>query len=280
MLEAVQAVNPDIAELDSYALPFSVRNNTYGRDVQVAVVDHQESVLVGQGVDSVRVEVPAGVWVPGDQLYFVETVTREVLDSLDNTILDAGGQPMTEQATVVTFDVTLGCEAPRPSCDPTIGGDLASGYIAVTEQTTLTVPWLVPLQGGDEVVVDVQKAITAAEAAATGAVSLDNVHVVPNPYLYASAFERATDARVLKFTNLPQEGTIRIFDVAGRFIQEIIYGPEDLQGIDAYCGTTDCGGDLNWDMQTRERTNLGAGLYIFVLESGGQKKMGKFVVIR
>ncbi len=279
-LEAVQAVDPDIAELDSYALPFSVRNNTYGRDVQVVVVDHQESVLVGQGVDSVRVEVPAGVWVPGDQLYFVETVTLEVLDSLDNTVLDAGGQPMTEQATVVTFDVTLGCEAPRPSCDPTIGGDLASGYIAVTEQTTLTVPWLVPLQGGDEVVVDVQKAITAAEAAATGAVSLDNVHVVPNPYLYASAFERATDARVLKFTNLPQEGTIRIFDVAGRFIQEIIYGPEDLQGIDAYCGTTDCGGDLNWDMQTRERTNLGAGLYIFVLESGGQKKMGKFVVIR
>ena len=280
VLGVVQEVNPDIAELESYALPFSVRNNTYGRDVQVVVADHRESVLVGQGVDSVRVEVPPGVWVPGDQLYFVETVTREVLDSLGNTMLDEGGQPRTEQATVVTFDVTLGCDAPRPSCDPTIGGDNSSGYIAVTEQTTLTVPWLVPLQSGDEVVVDVQKAITAVEATATGAVSLDDVHVVPNPYLYASAFERATDDRVLKFTNLPQEGTIRIFDVAGRFIQEITYGPEDLQGIDAFCGTTDCGGDLNWDMQTRERTNLGAGLYIFVLESGGRKKMGKFVVIR
>ena len=280
VLGVVQEVNPDIDELESYALPFSVRNNTYGRDVQVVVADHQESVLVGQGVDSVRVDVPQGVWVPGDQLYFVETVTREVLDSLGNTMLDEGGLPRTEQATVVTFDVTLGCDAPRPSCDPTIGGDNNSGYIAVTEQTTLTVPWLVPLQGGDEVVVDVQKAITAVEATATGAVSLDDVHVVPNPYLYASAFERATDDRVLKFTNLPQEGTIRIFDVAGRFVQEITYGPEDLQGIDAFCGTTDCGGDLNWDMQTRERTNLGAGLYIFVLESGGRKKMGKFVVIR
>jgi hypothetical protein len=276
----VQAVNADVTELASYTMPFSVRNNSYGRDVQVVVVDHQESVLVGQGVDSVRVDVPPGVWVPGDQLYFVETVTREVADSSGNTVLDEGGQPMTEQATVVTFDATLGCDAPRPSCDPTIGGQTSSGYIAVTEQATLMVPWLVPLQSGDEVVVDVQKAITAAEAAASGAVTLDDVHVVPNPYLYGSAFERATDARILKFTNLPQEGTIRIFDVAGRFIQEINYGPEDLQGIDAFCGTTDCGGDLNWDMQTRERTNLGAGLYIFVLESGGRKKMGKFVVIR
>ncbi|MYH50666.1 MAG: T9SS type A sorting domain-containing protein [Gammaproteobacteria bacterium] len=280
VLAAVQEVNPDVESLESYALPFSVRNNTYGRDVQIAVIGHQESVLVGQAVDTARVEVPAGVWVPGDQIYFVETVTREVTDDQGNTVLDAGGQPATETATVVTFDVTLGCDAPRPSCDPTTGGSTESGYIPVTEQVTLTVPWLVPLQSGDEVVVDVQRAITAAEAAATGAVSLDDVHVVPNPYLYASAFERATDARVLKFTNLPQEGTIRIFDVAGRFIQEIVYGPEDLQGIDAYCGAGDCGGDLNWDMQTRERTNLGAGLYIFVLESGGQKKMGKFVVIR
>ncbi len=280
VLAAVQAVDADVEALESYALPFSVRNNTYGRDVRIAVVGHQETVLVGQGIDTARVEVPAGVWVPGDQLYFVETVTNEVVDDQGNTVLDEGGRPVTETATVVTFDVTLGCDAPRPSCDPTTGGATNSGYIPVTEQTTLTVAWLVPLASGDEVVVDIQRAITAAEAAAGGSVSLDDVHVVPNPYLYGSAFERATDARVLKFTNLPQEGTIRIFDVAGRFIQELVYGPEDLQGITAYCGAGDCGGDLNWDMQTRERTNLGAGLYIFVLESGGQKKMGKFVVIR
>ena len=280
VLAAVREVDPEVNELASYSLPFSIRNNTYDRDVRVVVAEHQNSVLVGQAVDSVRVEVPAGVWVPGDRLYFVETVTREITDGEGNTVLDEGGQPMTEQATVVTFDVTLGCSAPRPSCDPTVGGQLQSGYIAVAEQTTLTVFWLVPLQSADEVVVDVQRAITAAEAAASGAVSLDDVHVVPNPYLYGSAFERSTDARVLKFTNLPQEGTIRIFDVAGRFIQEINYGPDDLRGINAYCGAGDCGGDLDWDMQTRERTNLGAGLYIFVLESGGRKKMGKFVVIR
>ena len=280
VLAAVEEVDPTITELMPYSLPFSVRNNTYGRDVQIAVVDHQESVLIGQAADSVRVEVPPGIWMPGDRLFFVETVTREVTDSEGNTVLDESGQPVTEPDTVVTFDVTLGCSVPRSSCDPTVGGELVSGYIAVTEQTTLTVSWLVPLQSGDEVVVDVQRAITAAEAATAGPVSLEDVHVVPNPYLYGSAFERATDERVLKFTNLPQEGTIRIFDVAGRFIQEITYGPEDLQGITSYCGASDCGGDLNWDMQTRERTNLGAGLYIFVLESGGQKKMGKFVVIR
>ena len=246
VLAAVREVDPDITELMPYSLPFSVRNNTYGRDVRVAVGQHQESVLVGQAADSVRVDVPSGVWVPGDRLYFVETVTREVADGEGNAVLDENGRPTTETVTAATFAVMLGCSAPRPSCDPTIGGELQSGYIAVDGQATLTVNWLVPLRSGDEVVVDVQRAITAAEAATSGPVSLDDVHVVPNPYLYGSAFERATDARVLKFTNLPQEGVIRIFDVAGRFIQEIAYGPEDLQGVGAFCGAADCGGDLDW----------------------------------
>ncbi len=279
-LVAVQEIDPDITELEAYSMPFVVRNNTYSRAVDVVVTSHQETVLVGQANDSIRVEVPAGLWVPGDVLHFVETVTNEVLDENGNTVLDAGGQPQTEQVTTVTFRAVLGCLAPRNSCDPTIGGDLQSGYIPVEEGTTETVEYFVPLKGGDEVVVDVARSVSAAEARATGTASLDDVHVVPNPYLFASAFERNTADRILKFTNLPPEGRIRIFDVAGRFIQEINYGPDNLQGVSSFCGASDCGGDLDWDMQTRERLELAAGLYVFVVEADGEKKMGKFVVIR
>ena len=99
---------------------------------------------------------------------------------------------------------------------------------------------------------------------------LANVHVVPNPYLFASQYERSTTERVLKFVNLPPQGRIRIFDVAGRFIQELNYTPADLSA-----------GDLAWDLSTREGLELSYGLYVFVLETeDGKKAMGKFVVIR
>jgi hypothetical protein len=94
--------------------------------------------------------------------------------------------------------------------------------------------------------------------------------VVPNPYLFASAYERTQADRFIKFTSLPPEGRIRIFDVAGRFIQELNYTEDQLQG-----------GDLGWNLQTRENLVLAAGLYLFVLETpSGERKSGKFVVIR
>lgn len=273
LLDVIKAADATVtlnaADLKSYKLPFKVRNLTHNRDVQVVVTRHQETLLMGQASDTIRVDVPADVWVPGDVLHFVENVTREVTVG-GQTVIGPDGQPVMETVPVATFRVMLGCLNPRNSCDPTFGGRSQSGYTAIRDNTTHLVRYLVPFKGGEELTFELVPARSAADVLASGArVDLSQVHVVPNPYIFASQYERDPSTRVLKFTNLPPEGRIRIFDVAGRFIQEINYDADDLKG-----------GDLDWDMQTREQLELAYGLYIFVVESGGQKKMGKFVVIR
>jgi hypothetical protein len=274
-LEAIKAADPDVAlepgDLVAYDLPFSVANAAYdGRNVEVVVTDHQETILLGQANDSIRVDVPAGMWVPGDETFLVETLTVEQTDENGNTILGSDGQPLTESKVVATFRMVQGCLAPRNSCDPTIGGGLESGYIPTLSGVTQIVEYLVPLAGSDQVDIRVNRAITAQEGQQQGEGGVDDVHVVPNPYLFASAYERTQADRFIKFTSLPPEGRIRIFDVAGRFIQELNYTEDQLQG-----------GDLGWNLQTRENLVLAAGLYLFVLETpSGERKSGKFVVIR
>ncbi|MBI4546237.1 MAG: T9SS type A sorting domain-containing protein, partial [Gemmatimonadetes bacterium] len=275
LLKLVKAADATVTlaakDLKSYSLPFSVKNLSFNsRNVTVLVTQHQDSVLMGQGSDTLRVAVPAGFWAPGDVLHFVETVTREKKDAQGRTVIGANGQPETETVPVATFKVVLGCVNVRNSCDPTFGGTSNSGYTAVRAAgTTQQVNYFVPFRGGEDLRFEVVPAVSAQDVAAAGTVDLDNVHVVPNPYIFASGYERAAGARVLKFTNLPPDGRIRIFDLAGRFIQEINYTADDLKG-----------GDLDWDMQSREQLELAYGLYVFVIESKGQRKMGKFVIIR
>lgn len=273
-LEAVQAAgeasNLDAADLVAYNLPFTVRNVTYDRPVQVLVAQHQESILLGDGLDTLRVDVPGNNWVPGDVMYIVEQVTREVTDDDGLTVIGPDGQPQTEQALVATFKITLGCIAPRESCDPTVGGRNLSGYVPVRDNTTHLVNFLVPFRGGEEVVFRLRPAVAPADVAEVTSDDLSRVHVVPNPYLFTSYYEQQGGVPVLKFTSLPPEGRIRIFDVAGSFIQEINYTADDLEG-----------GDLNWDLTTREGLELAYGLYVFVLETPeGASTMGKFVIIR
>src|SRR5690606_40381981 len=99
---------------------------------------------------------------------------------------------------------------------------------------------------------------------------------VPNPYIVRNGFEFEADVRRLMFVNLPPTGKIQIFTVSGQFVQQIQWEPQDLHGH----------GDLFWDMQTREGTEIAAGLYVFVVEAPDPetgrvlKKTGKFIVIR
>jgi hypothetical protein len=274
-LEAVKEADPNVdleaGDLVAYDLPFTVANAAYGgRSVEVLVTSHQESILLGQSNDSIRVDVPAGMWVPGDQTFLVELATVEQIDENGNTILGPNGNPLTEQKAVATFRMVLGCQTPRNSCDPTIGGQLQSGYIPAIAGVNQFVQYFVPLEGGDQVDVRLTRAITAQEGQSQGLGGLDDVHVTPNPYLFASAYEREQASRAIKFTSLPPEGRVRIFDIAGRFIQELSWDESNLAG-----------GDLNWDLRTRENLEVAAGLYIFVVETpDGERKSGKFVIIR
>ena len=71
------------------------------------------------------------------------------------------------------------------------------------------------------------------------------------------------------FLNKTGERKEKFITVSNEPIQPL-YTQDDLDG-----------GDLSYDMRTRENLELAAGLYIFVLETpAGERKSGKFVIIR
>lgn len=97
--------------------------------------------------------------------------------------------------------------------------------------------------------------------------NLDNVKVVPNPYKGTALFESRYEDRI-SFINLPPRCKISIFSLTGDMIDEI-------QKTDATTGA------VYWDLISRNDQKVVSGLYIYTVETpGGEKKIGKFLIIR
>ena len=274
-------------------VPFEVRNLTFERDVEVAMIRRENNELLLGTVrglrsgaterDTLSVSVAEDAWVPGDRLFFIETVQRDSMIG-GAVVLDEDGVPIQVERPAVTFaPAIMSCgAAPRPGCNPVTGPGGSNDWVSNGEGQTLSVEYFSPFQLESRFVFDVKEAILdeevlTAERDISG--QIDSVKVVPNPYVMFSEYQVASpgqdDARLL-FTHLPPSGTIRIFNVAGRFVQELTWQPSDLAG----------NGDLFWDMRTRESNQIAAGLYVFVLEAENPangdvlRKSGKFVIIR
>ncbi len=278
-------------------VPFTIRNGTFDRDVDVAMLRRTSNTILLGNVRSLRtgetqrdtlsVTVAEDAWIPGDRLYFIETVELDSIAVVGETpavVLDGNGEPIKVQRTVVTFaPAVLNCgNNPRPSCNPVIGRGTSQDWVTNVAGQTLNVDYLAPFQLNSEFVFDLQAAVTGEDVLAAERdirAQMDSIKVVPNPYIMFSEYQVASpslnDARLM-FTHLPPEGTMRIFTVSGRFVQQLTWTSADLAG----------NGDLFWDLRTREGNNLAAGLYVFVVQArnpatGAEvKHVGKFVVIR
>ncbi len=101
-----------------------------------------------------------------------------------------------------------------------------------------------------------------------------NVKVVPNPYLVGNEWQQSSLIRRLKFINLPDECTIRIFTTNGELIKTIVHKAT----IGSVKG--DAGGDEWWDVLTDNRQIIASGVYIFHVDSKVGEQVGKFVIIR
>ncbi len=125
---------------------------------------------------------------------------------------------------------------------------------------------------------------------------LKDVKVVPNPY-YGRAFEyqRSLFDKRLKFINLPDECTIRIFTVSGdlvRVLQHTGLSNNDRVNSDPLNTSAtfeDPDADLTsievWDLRNRRGSFVASGMYIAVVEprgvaKGAGKKIVKFAVIQ
>ena len=109
------------------------------------------------------------------------------------------------------------------------------------------------------------------QAAASSLADLQNanknrIRVVPNPYYGRSTYELSSFNRIVKFMNMPETATVRIFNLAGQLIRT-------LQKIDPKSSI------LEWDLQNENRLPVASGVYIYHVDiPGAGSTTGRVVV--
>ncbi len=102
---------------------------------------------------------------------------------------------------------------------------------------------------------------------------LENVKVVPNPYVVRNEMELSDNNAKLLFTNLPARCFIRIYTVSGDLVRI-------LKHTDPYVGTE------VWDLLTASGARVASGVYIYHIEALDDNdnriatKVGKFAIIK
>jgi len=119
---------------------------------------------------------------------------------------------------------------------------------------------------------DVFTVNTADYAAETGNTQvlkdvLAEIGMTPNPYKGASAYETINTQDVVRFTNMPEKATIRIFTLAGTLIRTIIKNSPDTW--------------IDWDLRTDTGLPIASGMYLVHVEVPGVgEKVIKFGVVK
>jgi len=107
---------------------------------------------------------------------------------------------------------------------------------------------------------------------AAAAQALENVKVVPNPYLLSSLYEREFGAlrrepiRQIKFNNLPPKCTISIFTLAGDKVQTLYHDSDN--------------GTATWDLRGAGGREIAPGIYLYLVKTENAEKLGRFAVIK
>ncbi len=97
--------------------------------------------------------------------------------------------------------------------------------------------------------------------------SLDQVLVVPNPFVIGAGFSQPGVEDKIQFVNIPNPCTIRIYTVRGDLVKT----------INAPVGT---GAIVSWDQVTDYGQFVESGIYIYHIESPYGTKIGKLAIVR
>jgi hypothetical protein len=114
--------------------------------------------------------------------------------------------------------------------------------------------WANPATDNDFYTINTTPLVRSNAAFAQG--KLDRIRVVPNPYYNRSRYELNQFARVVRFINMPEQATVRIFNLAGNLVRTL--RKEDP--------TTSI---LNWDLLTDNQLPVGSGIYIYHVDAPG-----------
>ena len=109
---------------------------------------------------------------------------------------------------------------------------------------------------------------TSALAISKDLVNLDDIKVVPNPYIVRNNWEPSGDYSRIAFTHLPDKCTIRIYTLSGDHLCTLEHDSPELDGNE------------NWDLLTKNNQKIASGVYVYHVESPYGEKIGKFAVVR
>ncbi|MEA1979562.1 MAG: hypothetical protein U9N54_01120 [candidate division Zixibacteria bacterium] len=105
----------------------------------------------------------------------------------------------------------------------------------------------------------------APTVVATGEDQLDRIKAVPNPYYLYSSYDASVFNRQIRFTNLPEECTIRIFSLSGDQVAKI-----EKDNTETW---------TNWDILNTDGVPLASGIYVYLVEAPGfGQKVGKLAI--
>ena len=271
-------VNAALSNLRPARFPFTVRSASGNPTILAFPRRTTNTLLLGNGSDTLRVAVDSLTWLPGDRFAVLEVVQRAATIS-GKVVTNGDGQPLMITDTVVAFSpIILGCNVPRVTCNPVpllnVGG---SGYQPYANDWKLVIDYPVAFTTASEVSLRIE-GVNVAAAFTPG--DLSKIRVVPNPFVVQSQYNELDAVRTgtprLVFAGVPSTGTLRIYSLSGQFLQQLTWQPGDL---------LPGSGDLPWDLRTREGTLISSGLYIYVISANDvsgkkQQARGKFVVIR
>ncbi|HDZ58751.1 MAG TPA: hypothetical protein ENH47_01620 [Ignavibacteriales bacterium] len=103
---------------------------------------------------------------------------------------------------------------------------------------------------------------------------LDNVAVVPNPYVGAASWEPMSNSvgrgeRRIYFIHLPNECTIRIYSISGKLVQTLEHN------------STISDGQEPWNLVSKDGMDIAYGMYVYHIEAPGiGEKIGRFAIIK
>lgn len=180
-----------------------------------------------------------------------------------------------------------------------VDSNLVRGKTYVYSVTSISIPNIAripvpnPSGGSDTIEVEVDplessKSTNALRINMPFAVleQLGKVLVVPNPYrtdrdytAESGGYEGLStrwneNLRVIKFINLPEKCTIRIFSLAGELVRTVAHDGV-ATGIGGFSR-----GDKDVPLLSESNRALASGIYIFTVESQLGTQTGKFVIIR
>jgi hypothetical protein len=97
--------------------------------------------------------------------------------------------------------------------------------------------------------------------------ALSDIRVVPNPYYGHSYYETKSDVKIVKFVNLPETATIKIFNIAGDHVKTLEK-------------TASMAHELSWDLKNTGGVFVASGVYVYYVEAEGHgDTFGKMAVM-